>query len=381
MQIAYVHDKPIPSQMANSVHVMKMCAALAKEGNEVILYCPHSEYGSGDPYTQYGVEPCFNIEYIKPNMFLKKIPSGERLSVAYNTAKAVLKRKVDVVYGRSMWALYFLRKKKPFIYETHMVTEHKTRFVASSLFKSPNLTKVIMITNGLKEDYLAAFSELSPDQIVVLQDGADVAKPITKKSTPDNPEKLLQISQKPVIGYLGHLLPGKCMEILSQVAAQRPQYQFHIVGGKAELVEKWEKDDRCRNLTNLKFYGFVDNKTIPYYYSNFDICVMPFSRNIVVGEMRNADIGRWTSPLKLFEAMAYGKAILASSLETVKEVMCDGVNCLLASPDDIIEWCQKLDLLVEDAQLREYLGGNAKELLEQRYTWNIRAKEIIRICK
>ena len=61
--------------------------------------------------------------------------------------------------------------------------------------------------------------------------------------------------------------------------------------------------------------------------------------------------------------------------------MCDGVNCLLASPDDIIEWCQKLDLLVEDAQLREYLGGNAKELLEQRYTWNIRAKEIIRICK
>ena len=381
MQIAYVHDKPIPSQMANSVHVMKMCAALAKEGHDVILYCPHSKDGSGNPYTQYGVEPSFNIEYIKPNWFLKKLPSGERLSVAYNTAKAVLKRRIDVVYGRSMWALYFLRKKKPFIYETHMVTENKTHFVSSALFKSPNLKKVVMITNGLKEDYLAAFPELSPDQIKVLQDGADVAKPITSKTTPENPEKLLQISTRPVIGYLGHLLPGKCMEILSQVAAQRPQYQFHIVGGKADWVEKWKNDYRCRNLTNLKFYGFVDNNTIPYYYSNFDICVMPFSRNIVVGKMRNADIGRWTSPLKLFEAMAYGKAILASSLETVKEVMCDGVNCLLASPDDIIEWCQKLDILVEDAQLRENLGAKAKTLLEQRYTWNIRAKEIIRICQ
>lgn len=382
MKIAYVHDKPIPSQMANSVHVMKMCAALAGEGAEVTLFCPSPADGvEADPYGRYGVLANFRIQYVAPNALMKHLPSGERLNIGYKIATAVQKAGIDVAFGRSMWALYFLRNKMPFIYETHMVDTSKTRIFSSALFRSSNLKKVIMITNGLKEDYLKAYHELASEQVEVLQDGADVAKPLKDVNTPQNPDKLLKICKRPVIGYLGHLLPGKCMEVLSQVAAQRPQYEFHVVGGKAEWVEKWKQDDRCRNLTNIKFYGFVDNKTIPYYYSNFDICVMPFSRNIVVGKMKNADIGRWTSPLKLFEAMAYGKAILSSSLETVKEVMTDGENCLMASPEDIIGWCDKLDRLVNDEDLRNRLGQNAKELFEQNYTWSIRAKEIIKICK
>lgn len=382
MKIAYVHDKPIPSQMANSVHVMKMCAALAGEGAEVTLFCPPPTDGTkSDPYGRYGVPANFKIEYVASNAFMKHLPSGERLSIGYKIAKEVMRAGIDVAFGRSMWALYFLRNKMPFIYETHMVDTSKTRFFSSALFKSPNLKKVIMITNGLKEDYLKAYPELTSAQIMVLQDGADAAKPLMDYNTPQNPDKLLKIDKRPVIGYLGHLLPGKCMEVLSQVAAHRPQYDFHVVGGKAEWVEKWQRDDRCRNLNNIRFYGFVDNKTIPYYYSNFDICLMPFSRNIVVGKMKNADIGRWTSPLKLFEAMAYGKAILSSSLETVMEVMTDGVNCLTASPEDIDAWCEKLDRLVADAGLRSMLGDNAKELFERNYTWAIRAKEIIKLCQ
>lgn len=382
MKIAYVHDKPIPSQMANSVHVMKMCAALANEGAEVTLFCPPPTDGAeADPYGRYGVAASFRIEYVSSNPMMKLLPSGERLSTGYKIAKAVQKAGIDVAFGRSMWALYFLRNDMPFIYETHMVDTNKTRFISSSLFKNPNMKKVIMITNGLKEDYLKAYHELVSDKILVLQDGADVAKTLNAENTPQNPDKLLKISKRPVIGYLGHLLPGKCMEVLSQVATQRPQYDFHVVGGKTEWVEKWQNDDRCRTLTNIKFYGFVDNKTIPYYYSNFDICVLPFSRNIVVGSMKNADIGRWISPLKLFEAMAYGKAILSSSLETVKEVMSDGENCLMASPEDIAGWCEKLDRLVSDEDLRNRLGQNAKELFESNYTWAMRAKEIIKICK
>lgn len=382
MKIAYVHDKPIPSQMANSVHVMKMCAALASEGAEVTLFCPPPTDGQiEDPYSLYGVQNCFNIEYVKANSLLRYLPSGERLSTAYNTAKAIVNTDVDVVFGRSMWAIYFLRNKKHYVFETHMVAPLKTHFAESAIFKNGNLRKVIMITQGLKDDYLKSFRELNDDDVLVLQDGADVAKPMTEDTIPQNQEKLLKIKTRPVIGYLGHLLPGKCMEVLSQVAAQRPQYEFHIVGGKEEWVEKWKNDERCRNLKSLRFYGFVNNQTIPYYYNNFDICVLPFSRNIIVGKMKNADIGRWTSPLKLFEAMAYGKAILSSSLDTVNEVLTDGENCLMESPDNILGWCEKLDRLVEDEQLRFRLGQNAKELFEKNYTWNIRAKEIIKICQ
>lgn len=381
MKIAYVHDGPVPSKSANSVHVMKMCTALAKEGADVTLYCPYSdEIKTDDPYSMYGVERCFKIIQVKPSFIFRKVPSLDNISIAWKIAKIVSKQQYEYVFGRSMWSLFFL-KDIPFIFETHMLPMKKRMFAEQNLFSRATLLKVVMITKGLKEDYLNVFPKLSPEKIVVLQDAADIAKQVDANSTPIDTSKLLSITQKPVIGYLGHLYPGKCMEILSQIAAKRPNYEFHVVGGKDEWVEKWKKDERCKNLTNIKFYGYVDNKTIPYYYSLFDICVLPFSSNIIVGKMKNADIARWTSPLKLFEAMSYGKPILATNLGTIQEVLTNGDNCLLESPTNIEGWCSKLDRLVLTQGLRDEMGTKAKRLFEEKYTWSKRAQEIIKIMK
>jgi hypothetical protein len=62
VKIAYLSDSTIPSRTANSVHVMKMCQAFAKNGHEVVLFARRSEEQVGDEYSYYGVDPCFDIE-------------------------------------------------------------------------------------------------------------------------------------------------------------------------------------------------------------------------------------------------------------------------------------------------------------------------------
>lgn len=381
MKIAYVHDGPVPSRMANAVHVMKMCTALANQGADVTLFCPLGEV-EGNPYEIYGVEEKFKICHVAPSRLLRKVPLLNSMSLAHSMASKVKKQGFDFVFGRSTLAIFLLRNYRPFIYESHLLPANRYRlFAEGKIMRSHLFVNHVVITDGLKQDYLNTYSFTKESKITVLQDAADLAKEITDDTCPKEKSKELKIEKRPVIGYLGHLLPGKCMEILSQIARMRPQYDFHVVGGKQEWVDRWMNDERCQGLNNIKFYGYVDNKTIPYYYNLFEICVLPFSSQIVVGKFKNANIGRWTSPLKLFEAMSYGKPILTTNLPTIQEVLTDGKNCLMESENNIDGWCNKLDMLVSDEELRNNLGGAAKALFENKYTWDMRAAKVIKLFK
>jgi glycosyltransferase involved in cell wall biosynthesis len=85
----------------------------------------------------------------------------------------------------------------------------------------------------------------------------------------------------------------------------------------------------------------------------------------------------WTSPLKLFEYMASGKAIIASDLPAIREVIDSGVNGLLVAPDDIDAWAKSLRRLESDPKLRSSLGHCAFKTVIKKYTWKRRAQKVI----
>ena len=66
MEIVYISKSIIPSRAANSVHVIKMCHALADNGNKVVLLAPNTkdEYDGKikDIYNHYGVKKNFEIK-------------------------------------------------------------------------------------------------------------------------------------------------------------------------------------------------------------------------------------------------------------------------------------------------------------------------------
>ena len=86
---------------------------------------------------------------------------------------------------------------------------------------------------------------------------------------------------------------------------------------------------------------------------------------------------KYTSPLKLFEYMAAGRAIVASDLPGWADVLVGGETALLAPPDDTAAWTAAINRLHEDSGLRARLGEEARESAMARYTWAARAEAIL----
>jgi glycosyltransferase involved in cell wall biosynthesis len=85
----------------------------------------------------------------------------------------------------------------------------------------------------------------------------------------------------------------------------------------------------------------------------------------------------YASPLKLFEYMASGRAVIASDLPSTAEIVEDGVNGLLYPPGDVQALAAALKRLHEDAALRERLGKAGREQALGQFTWKARARRIL----
>jgi glycosyltransferase involved in cell wall biosynthesis len=83
------------------------------------------------------------------------------------------------------------------------------------------------------------------------------------------------------------------------------------------------------------------------------------------------------SPTKLFEYMAMGKAIVASALDQIAEVLEDGRTALLVKPGDAGEVAEAIKRLAADEQLRNELGRNARETALERHTWRQNARRVL----
>jgi glycosyltransferase involved in cell wall biosynthesis len=86
----------------------------------------------------------------------------------------------------------------------------------------------------------------------------------------------------------------------------------------------------------------------------------------------------YASPIKLFEYMAMGRAILAVAQPNIEEVLRDGENALLFPASDQPAFSKALARLIEDAGLRTRLGQAALETVRSRQLfWEANAKRVL----
>jgi glycosyltransferase involved in cell wall biosynthesis len=76
--------------------------------------------------------------------------------------------------------------------------------------------------------------------------------------------------------------------------------------------------------------------------------------------------------------MAYGKAIIASDLPVLREVLKNGENALLVPPEDLEGWARALEELIGNRALMCRLGRAARNLLEEVYIWE---KRVVRVLE
>ena len=360
-RIAYLSQAIIPSREANSVHVMKMCDALATAGCDVTLVA-RSGRSSDSPHQLYGTSGRVRLELV-PN----RTSTVARSLLSIIGVLRVWKRGATSAIGRDLAACYAAAQLGMKVsFETHEPSDRVTGIklaVFTRLITHANFRRLIVITQTLKDDYEQRF-KLTAGRILVVPDAAsehsDAVVPLRR-------EGIL------AVGYVGQLYAGKGMEVIGPLAGRCPWADFHVVGGRDVDVSYWRA--RYGSLPNLRFHGFVPHGLTDGYRNAFDVVLAPFQKRITIaGE---GDIANFTSPLKIFEYMAAGKPILCSDLPVLREVMRDGENCLLLPPDDLDAWALALARLRDAPELQSRLGRTARAEFLERYTWNARAMRVL----
>jgi glycosyltransferase involved in cell wall biosynthesis len=108
--------------------------------------------------------------------------------------------------------------------------------------------------------------------------------------------------------------------------------------------------------------GKIAHSQVPDMLSIADVAVVP-SASVT------ASLGGTGTPLKLFEYMAAGKAIVATALNEAVEVIQDGHNGVLVNAGDVNQFAAATLGLIEDPDERRRLGQNAREQAVKQYSW------------
>ena len=84
-------------------------------------------------------------------------------------------------------------------------------------------------------------------------------------------------------------------------------------------------------------------------------------------------------PWAVLEAMACGRAVVASNIPGIKDIINDGVNGLLARPGDVRGLARAIAKLVQDEELRKSLSENARAKAVREHDWAVIAEKVERV--
>lgn len=379
MRIFYLSGSLLPSMEASSVNVMRMCDALARNGHDVTLFARKN--GTDDVASvlnRYGVSGKVRLVLLgdsgpahEHNPLTRWAAYNKNVRYPLQVGQYVRRLPPpDLIYGRHLYTAMVVARilpAVPFAFELHRVRGDRFgRLAERWLFRRRNFLGAAVISEALGADYRDLHGDLEALHLFLARDAADELQHALQPSS---------IGGRPGarrVGYVGSLYPGKGMETVAALAERLPEMDFHVVGGSVGDLAKW--GDRTAHLLNVIYHGFMDNAQIPAYLAAMDVLLAP--PRLVTRSVTGRDMGRWMSPLKIFEYMAAGKPIIASDIPVVREILQDGVTAMLVPAEEMEAWVQALREL-ENPDLARRLASAAQADLTQRFTWTARARSVV----
>lgn len=364
MKILYVSAALIPSRIANSINIVKSCAAMARLGHEVVLLhpaigAPEIEKGVEDPHAFYGVDPNFRLKRIP----CPDLPGGRGLYCLLSVMFA-LRFRPDLVFGRYIRATYHLcRCGFPTAYEFHSAIRfkgQKSRFF-EKLSASPNLVAFLTVSAAMGE-HLRKNEEIRKSGKPVLVFGCGGDPPVAVP----RPAAVARNTNGYNIGYGGRLDESKGVGLICELAKLTDRHDFHLFGGSLADIAMWR--ERIP-FPHVHFHGFIPPSDLPRFLAAMDLCLLPCQKN-----PKNPDQQIFGSPLKMFDYMGQKKAILASDFAEIREVL-DETCAVLLDPEDPAAWADAIESL-SPGDIRR-LGEAAHERFVTTFTREARYRRLL----
>ena len=375
MKILYHHR--VASKDGQDVHIEEMIAAMRRQGHEVVIVAPGQANSS-----PFGYDGGFvaRIKRLLPGALYELLELGYSVHAYRRLARAYALHRPDVLYERynlffppGLWLKrrtgvpYVLEVNAPLARERAVHGGLKLRALAHwserLVWRGADLT--LPVTEVLADVLRQA--GVPDKRIMVVPNGVNRDRfPARTDSTALRAE--LGLSGKLVLGFTGfirdwHGLP----QVLDAMKALPNRDQLHllVIGdgpGRAELDQHARRIGMADHVTCP---GLVGRDRVAACIAAFDIALQP-------------QVVDYASPLKLFEYMALGRAIVAPDQPNIREVLTDGETALLFRPYDRGHLCEQIARLCGDPALRRTLGQAAARSIDAHgLTWDDNARRVL----
>jgi glycosyltransferase involved in cell wall biosynthesis len=163
---------------------------------------------------------------------------------------------------------------------------------------------------------------------------------------------------------LGRLVEKKGFAYLIQAAARVPGVHVALAGD-GDLRAELEAQVSATGAP-VSMVGALDRDSVAAALAAADVVVVPS----VVDRAGNVD----GLPNVLLEAMAAGRAVIASNVAGIPDVVTDGVDGILVEEKDAAGLAAALARLAGDPALRQRLGASARAMVGRRLSWDRAAR-------
>jgi glycosyltransferase involved in cell wall biosynthesis len=375
MRILYHHR--IRSKDGQYVHLEELTQALQDLGHEIILVGP-----TAIEREEFGAEA--GIVALLKRGLPQELYEFLELSYslwAYKRLRAAIRRyKPDCIYERcnlfqvaGVWAKrayglpMLLEVNAPLLEERRKYSGLSlvslARWSQNYVWKAPDY--LLPVTDVLA-GYLRR-AGVSDSKIVVIPNGVNLAR-FEKTVDRQEAKRRLDLEGRLVLGFTGFVREWHALErLIDFIAHSSRAGRVHLLlVGDGPARKALEDYARALGVqASMTITGVVPRDEVALYISAFDVALQPA-------------VVPYASPLKLFEYMVLGCAIVAPASPNLCEILVNDQNALLFEPENPDSLSHALERVCFDPALRDRIGqGAAKTIIERGLTWENNAKRVV----
>ncbi len=397
MKVLHVLDQSLPNISGYSLRSKYILEYQKRAGIDVFaLTSPNQQHG-------FPVERIDNIPYYRTRPYgLWKIellngnPVGRALAFIFSMKRGIYnvvrKERIDLIHAHSPTlcgeaALLAGRKIKiPVIYEIRAfwedaaVDQGKTeveslRYRLTQRMETRLIRKVdavVALCQGIRDDLRNRAVRTNKIFIVPNAIAIENFRPGVRDR---ELSAKYDLDNQVVLGFIGSFFEFEGLHLLLQAFSELLSSQSNV---KLLMIGGGEKERELRDLASrfnpsgdrIIFTGRVPHDTIQQHYTLIDVFIYPRMRNRLT---------ELTTPLKPLEAMAMEKAVIASDVGGLRELVDNGRTGLLFRSGDINDLITKLTALIENPKLRNRLGRNGRKHVEAEKSWSKNAARYLKL--
>lgn len=351
-----------------AVHIRETSRQLMSRGYDIQVFCRHVFEDMGDIPVTVVDDP------------LKDLPFVRHLSFAFSLVGKV--QDFDLVHtqyhpGVFAGCVSHFLKEKPHVFTYHgfapvnvwgsgrqmlkMIDHRVGTFLAARYGIDYALTVSEYLKRELAEKYL-----FPSERILVCYNGVDLERfspHVSGESIRDH----FKLGSKPVVLFLGRLVPYKGVEFMLQAAPlilrEVPDAYF-LVGGASRhdtlKISRLLADQRVRE--RFIFMGYVPDGEVAQLYASCDVFCFP---------------SLWEGfGIPLAEAQAVGKPVVAFNNCAVPEVVEDQRTGILVPPRNWRKLAKSVVFLLKNRDVAYVMGKAGRERVGRLFTWDRVAKVV-----